>query len=326
MMTEARIGDRLTSYLRDAHAIEEQALAQLRGASEVAGDAQLGQAFREHLAETEAHEAAVRARLQARGAQPSGVKDVAMKVGGAGFLLFARSQPDTPGKLAAHAFSYEYFELAAYELLRRVADAAGDRETAAVAKAIAAEERRMGERLEAGFPAAVDASIRAVGRSDLQDQLRRYLADAHAIESQATQLLERGPKLAGDPELRRIYAEHLDETREHERLVDRALDTAGGQSSWLKDAAMAAGGINWSMFFGAQPDTPGKLTAFVYALEHLEIAGYEQLEQVAQLSGDAAVADTAAEILRQERAAAARISEGFDRAATASLAAVGAGG
>ena len=33
-----------------------------------------------------------------------------MRVGGACFLLFARAQPDTPGKLVAHAYSYEHLE------------------------------------------------------------------------------------------------------------------------------------------------------------------------------------------------------------------------
>jgi hypothetical protein len=40
--------------------------------------------------------------------------------------------------------------------------------------------------------------------------LRKYLADAHAIEKQAETLLERGPKLAGDPALADIYARQLD--------------------------------------------------------------------------------------------------------------------
>lgn len=323
-MAERSVGDQLTRYLEDAHSIEEQALAQLRGAPDAAGDPGLADAFLQHLAETEAHEAAVRERLHARGAGPSGAKDLGMKAGGTAFLLFARAQPDTPGKLAAHAFSYEHLEVAAYELLRRVAEAAGDRETAAVAERIGNEERRMAGRLQASFPAAVDASIRAVGRSDLEDQQRRYLADAHAIEVQAGQLLERGPKLAGDPELARIYAQHLGETREHERLVTQALGALGGEPSRLKDAAMAAGGINWAGFFRAQPDTPGKLAAFTYALEHLEIGGYEQLLQVAQLRDDAVTAATVAQIVQQERVAAERIEAAFDRAAAASLAAVGA--
>jgi hypothetical protein len=45
-----------------------------------------------------------------------------MRVGGVGFLLFARAQPDTTGKLLAHAYSYEHLELASYELLAQVAE------------------------------------------------------------------------------------------------------------------------------------------------------------------------------------------------------------
>ena len=66
----------------------------------------------------------MRARLGAHGAEPSKVKDMAGKAGGVGMLLFARVNPDTPGKLVNHAYSYEHMELAAYELLSRVAERA----------------------------------------------------------------------------------------------------------------------------------------------------------------------------------------------------------
>jgi Domain of unknown function (DUF892) len=65
-----------------------------------------------------------------------------MKVGGAGFVLFAKSQPDTPGKLTANAYSFEHLELASYELLLRAAERAGDAETAEVARRI--RDRRRG--------------------------------------------------------------------------------------------------------------------------------------------------------------------------------------
>ena len=119
-MTE--ITEQLTKYLTDAHSIEEQALAQLRTAPEIAGDPELSAAYREHLRETEGHERIVRELLEARGEKPSLTKDVVMKLGGKGFLLFARLQPDTPGKLHSHALSYEALELSSYELLRGVAE------------------------------------------------------------------------------------------------------------------------------------------------------------------------------------------------------------
>ena len=45
---------------------------------------------------------------------------------------------------------------------------------------------------------------------------------------------------------------------------------------------MRLGAVNWATFFKAHPDTPGKVAAFAYAFEHLEIGGYEQLLRVAR--------------------------------------------
>jgi ferritin-like metal-binding protein YciE len=314
------IAEQLTKYLTDAHSIEEQALAQLRSAPDVAGDPELAQNYRDHLTETEGHERRVRVLLEARDASPSTLKDTVMKVGGKGFLLFARLNPDTPGKLHAHSTSYEALELASYELLARVAELAGDERVADDARAIRDEERAMLERLESTYDLAVGASLAALGRDDLAEQLRKYLADAHAIEEQAIELLEKGPKLAGDEVLAQLYEEHLAETREHEELLRARLGALGGDPSKLKDAALRLGALNWGAFFSAHPDTPGKLAAFVFAFEHLEIAAYEQLRRVAERAGDAETAEVARGILEQERAAAARIRSEFARAAEASLA------
>src|SRR2546428_5629964 len=127
------IHEQLTKYLADAHSIEEQALAQLRTAPDLAGDPAIAGAFREHLAETEGHERTIRGLLADRDAKPSRVKDAVMWAGGKGFLLFARLQPDTPGKLLAHAISYEGLEVGSYELLHAVADRAEEGEVALAA-------------------------------------------------------------------------------------------------------------------------------------------------------------------------------------------------
>jgi ferritin-like metal-binding protein YciE len=280
------LDDQLTKYLTDAHSIEEQALAQLRAAPELAGDQVIAAAYAMHLEETEGHEARVRALLEARGAAPSRIKDAVMAVGGKGFVLFARSQPDTPGKLQAHSYSYEALELASYELLARVAIRAGDDDVADEARAIMVEESAMLDRLGATFDRATSASLAALDPDDLAEQLRKYLADAHAIEEQAIGLLERGPRVAGSTTLAKAYADHLEESREHARLIDDRLQALGGDPSSLKDAALRLGALNWSAFFQAQPDTPGKLAAFVYAFEHLEMGGYEQLKRVAERVGD----------------------------------------
>ena len=313
------IQEQLTKYLTDAHSIEEQALAQLRSAPDLAGDPELAAAFRTHRRETEGHERRIRLALEARDAKPSTVKDAVMRLGGKGFLLFARLQPDTPGKLVAHAFSYEALEVASYELLRRVAERAGETVIADLARGIRAEERGMMERLEACFDAAVEASLREIDPDDLREQLRKYLADAHAIEEQAIALLERAPKIGGEKGLAELYEEHLIETREHAELVGARLEALGGDPSTLKDAALRLGALNWGAFFQGHPDTPGKLAAFAYAFEHLEIGGYEQLKRVAERAGDGETALAVQGILEQERSAAARIAGAFDEATAASL-------
>src|SRR5215207_5647117 len=106
----------LVKYLTDVHSIEEQAAVQMRRAPDLV-EGTFADAFRKHLGETESQEQRVRVRLEAHEASPSKLKDVAGQAGGFGMVLFARSQPDTPGKLAMHAFSYEHMEVAAYELL-----------------------------------------------------------------------------------------------------------------------------------------------------------------------------------------------------------------
>jgi ferritin-like metal-binding protein YciE len=319
----SELRDQLTSYLTDAHSIEMQALAQLRSAPDLAGDPALAAAFRTHLAETEGHERLTRSLLEARDATPSKLKDVVMEVGGKGFLLFARLNPDTPGKLFAHALSYEGLELASYELLARVAERAGETEVVDAALRIRDEERAMMERLQAQVDRAFEASMQAHYREDESELLPKYLADAHALEEQAIQLLERAPQLVDDPQLASVFSDHLAETRDHEELVEARLEALGGGASRLQDALMRLGALNWGAFFQGQPDTPGKLTAFAFAFEHLEIGGYELLRRVADRVEDGETIALVETILAQERAAAGRLEASFDTAVEASLRAVG---
>jgi ferritin-like metal-binding protein YciE len=313
------IHEQVTDYLTDVHSIEVQALAQMRKAPGLAGDERLAGIFKEHEQETENHEQLIRERLNVLDRKPSVLKDLLGKVTGGAFVLFARSQPDTPGKLVAHAFSYEHMEFAGYDLLIRIAERAGDAATVQVARRIRADEQRMGERLAANFDVAVDASLREVAPDDLSEQVNKYLADAHAIEAQAIELLSKAEKIGGDPQLQQVYAEHLEESRQHQRNVAQRLEARGGKPTALKDAAMRLGALNWGLFFSSQPDTPAKLAGFAYAFEHLEIAGYELLQRVAARAGDTETVELAEQICEQERAAATKVANGFDAAVEASL-------
>jgi ferritin-like metal-binding protein YciE len=303
--------EQLVKYLTDVHSIEQQALAQMRRAPDLVPEP-LAADFRRHLEETESQERRVRQRLEAHDASPATVKDFAGRVTGAGMVLFARFAPDTPGKLVAHAFSYEHMEVAAYELLRIVARDAGDAETAAMAAEIAAEERTMAARLANRFDEAVEAALGEVEPDDLDEQLNKYLADAHALEGQSRKLLEKGRKLGESSTLARLFDRHLAETIEQEARLERRLEERGGSPSAVKDAALRLGALNWGAFMAAQPDTPPKLAGFAFALENLEIASYELLRRVAARAGDEATVAEVDRTLPEERAAAEAIAEQWE--------------
>src|SRR5919109_831289 len=307
-MADRTLSEQLAKYLTDVHSIEVQALAQLNAAPDIAGDERLAAVFHEHLGETDEQERLVRARLEERGADTSTLKDIAGRVGGWAMIAFARLNPDTPGKLTAHAFSYEHMELAAYELLRRVAERAGDESVLELALTIAPQERAMAERLAGCFDVAVEASLREKGADDVEAEVVSYLTDAYAIESQSLQLLEGGPAIAGFDELAQAFREHLEETREQRRRLEERLGAHEARPSRFQSGGMRIGGANLGAFFAAQPDTPAKLAGFAYAFEHLEIAAYELLRRVAERANDSETIAVALQIAGEERAAAERIA------------------
>jgi ferritin-like metal-binding protein YciE len=325
-MTENTLDEQLTKYLTDVHSIEQQALAQMQLAPRVAGAPELRRAFSEHLRETEEHERLVREQLERRGAKPSGVKDVAGRVGGWGMILFARVNPDSPGKLAMHAFSYEHMELAAYELLRRIAERAGDTAVVEMAQRIADQERAMADRLDANWDGAVEASLKAKGAEDIEKDLVKYLRDAHALEAQAIQLLETGPQIAGLDALADVFRDHLEQTREHQRLIEERLAAHDSGPSRFQAGAMRAQAANLGGFFKAQPDTPAKLAGFAYAFEALETGAYELLMRTALRAGDTETVAVAERILGEEKQAAESVAGTWDAAAEAGLTATVGGG
>jgi ferritin-like metal-binding protein YciE len=298
----------LVKYLTDVHSIEEQALVQMRRAPDlVEGD--FAEQFRRHIGETESQERRVRERLEAQDASSSKLKDVAGQVGGFGMVLFARSQPDTPGKLAMHAFSYEHMEAAAYELLGIAAREAGDETTAAMAAAIADEEREMAGRIAERWDEAVEQALARVEPDDLGGTLNTYLADVHALEGQSKKLLEKGREMDVPEALRAALDHHLEETEGHLRKIEGRLDERGATPSALKDAALRLGALNWGVFFAAQPDTPAKLAGFAYAVENLEVAAYELLLRVARRADDGETVSLAESILAEEKSAAGAIAD-----------------
>jgi ferritin-like metal-binding protein YciE len=161
-MPAENLQEQLVKYLEDVHSTEENAIAQLRAGADSAEDEALASTLREHLAETEEHERLVSERLDAYGASSSSLKDAAQKGAAKMTGMMAKSAPDTSGKLAIQAFSFEHLEIASYRMLREVARRAGDEETVAVAERILAQEESAAQKL--------GSLLEAVAERDLERQ------------------------------------------------------------------------------------------------------------------------------------------------------------
>ncbi len=171
----------------------------------------------------------------------------------------------------------------------------------------------MAERLEQSFDTAVEVSLAAVDADQPDSALLAYLRDVHSLEGQAEKLLEAGAERVDDEHLEAAFRDHLDQTQRHRKCVEGLLEERGAGPSLVKDAMLKAGGLNLSAFFGAQPDSTTKLAGFAFAFEHLEVAAYELLARVAARAGDDAVVTAAEEILAEERRAAERVAESWNR-------------
>jgi len=157
------IQDQLISYLKDAHALEQMSLQMTEAAAKATDDPQLHQLFEHHHEETEEHERLIRERIEAHGESPSKVKELGGRVAAMGKGVGAMAPSDTPARLARDGYVQEHTEVAAYELLCRVADRAGDAETAAVGRRILENERQTADKIAATWDHATDLALREAG-------------------------------------------------------------------------------------------------------------------------------------------------------------------
>lgn len=147
----------------------------------------------------------------------------------------------------------------------------------------------------------------------LEQQLVKQLIDAHAMEKQAIQLLDKGAMIVGDEEIARIFRAHRLQTEEHERYIAERLEAHGESPSKLKDAAMQAGALGLGVAAKAASETPVRLATLAYAFENLEIASYGILRRLADRAQDSETVAVIDRILEQEEAAAELVRGTFDR-------------
>jgi ferritin-like metal-binding protein YciE len=157
---------KLTDYVEYVHALKQNVLLQLDSLILNTRDPELAAMFRQHKEESRRQLERLHERRSALGSGvrlSSASKDLAAiaaaQVKGVGDVLRA----DKDVQNARDAFVTEHTEIAAYELLERLAERAGDPETAAVARESRAEGKAMAERVSENWDAFLDLTLREQG-------------------------------------------------------------------------------------------------------------------------------------------------------------------
>jgi ferritin-like metal-binding protein YciE len=158
-MTDDKLQQKLIDYVEDAHAMEQNVSMMLDSMMTTTDDPEITEMLKHHQEETERHEQRLRERLDALGAGTSTRKQAqtiatALMKGAADQV-----RGDQAGKNARDGFTTEHMEIAAYQLLERLAERAGDSQTAEVARQNRAEEEAMAQKIDANWDRFLDLTL-----------------------------------------------------------------------------------------------------------------------------------------------------------------------
>ena len=136
--------DNLATWLRDAYAMEGQAIELLESQiSRLENYPQAQPRLREHLEETRAQQATIERCLEQLGESPSSLKEATMRVGAniQGMLHAFAGDEVLKHALGSHAF--EQFEAGCYRSLSVAAQAAGEPQIAQTCNRLMEQEQAM---------------------------------------------------------------------------------------------------------------------------------------------------------------------------------------
>lgn len=136
------------------------------------------------------------------------------------------------------------------------------------------------------------------------------LKNAHALEKQATQLMERQlERLENYPEVEQLLRRHLGETEEQIRRIDDLLGSFDESRSVLKDLATSLSGNLAAIAHTVMPDEILKNQFANQAFENFEIASYTSLITMAEATGHAQHLTALRQTLQEEERTAQSIRD-----------------
>jgi ferritin-like metal-binding protein YciE len=153
----------LVKHIDEALAMEKNVLRMLDSMIATTDDPEIKEELRRHKLETELQSDRLTARLDAHGATPSMVREAGGVLGALMKSVLDAARSEKAGRNARDGYATEHMEIAAYQLLERVAKEAGDEETAEVARRNRAEEEAMAKTLDAHWDRFAELSLEEAG-------------------------------------------------------------------------------------------------------------------------------------------------------------------
>jgi len=141
--------ERLVQWLRDAHAMEEQAETMLgQTAQRLEHYPALKQRMEQHVEETRRQAERLKTCLERLDGGSSAFKDAAGKLLGFGQAMSGLFAGDEVVKASLASYTFEHMEIASYRMLIATAEQCGDAKTRRVCEENLAEEEAMAKWLE----------------------------------------------------------------------------------------------------------------------------------------------------------------------------------
>jgi len=153
----------LIKHIDEAHAMEQNVLRMLDGMISTTDDPEILDALEHHQVQTQGHADRMAERLEAHDATPSTVKQVGGVLGALAKMPLDLVRGEKAGRNARDGYATEHLEIASYELLRRIAQKAGDEATAQAAQQIIAEEAAMAKIIEEHWDRFAELSLQEEG-------------------------------------------------------------------------------------------------------------------------------------------------------------------
>ena len=157
------VKEQLVKHLDEAYAMEQNVLRMLDGMISTTDDPEIVRELEHHKIQTEGHAERMKERLSANGGTPSMVKELGGILGAMMKMPLDLARGEKAGRNARDGYATEHMEIAAYELLARIAERAGDQETVRACREIVEEEREMARTIEQSWDRFAELSLREAG-------------------------------------------------------------------------------------------------------------------------------------------------------------------